>query len=116
MKIERLYGGVGFRLKDRFWRFYWRPVCPSWVDTTGKIVKSKKFQFLTFEINKPLISVFKSQPTVDEKKGNTMDQITDQMKQAHEHEAQVLAAAPIDGTEVVTQGPEDVGEDTPVVI
>lgn len=48
--------------------------------------------------------------------GKTMDQITDQMKQAQEHEAQVLAAAPVDGTEVVTQGPEDVGEDTPVVI
>lgn len=42
--------GVYLRNNDTFYNFYWKPVCPSWVNSEGKIVKSKRFQFTKFRL------------------------------------------------------------------
>lgn len=64
VKFARRYHGVSLRINDRVFNFYWKPICPYFLDENSKLIKSKKFQFFTFSLL--------DRPITNKKKENTM--------------------------------------------
>lgn len=42
--------GIKLSYNNRFWVFYWKPVCDGWFDENHVWHKSKQLQFLTFKL------------------------------------------------------------------
>lgn len=50
-KLELRKSGVCLRYEENFFMVFWKPYSPGYVDKKGSYQKSKRFQFLTFNIN-----------------------------------------------------------------